>query len=90
MEKHTLGGVVVLAHVVELVWVLKVDVAHQSWEHHLEFEFIYLHGLVLARKSTCVSKNDNQEAQHRIYQRICSNDSVLPCLQPPLYRDLVM
>lgn len=45
----------VLAHVVELVWVLKVDVVHHL-EHHLEFEFIYLHGLVLARKSTCVSK----------------------------------
>ena len=50
----------------------------------MEFESIYLHGLVLARKSTCVSKNDNHEAQHRICQRICLNGFVLPCLQPPL------
>ena len=52
-------------------------------------EFIYLHGLVLARKSTCVSKNDNHEAQHRICQRICLNGFVLPCLQPPLCRVFV-
>ena len=51
-----MGGGDDLDHVVELVWLLKVDVAHQELEHHLEFEFIYLHGLVLARKSTCISK----------------------------------
>ena len=37
----------VLTHEVELVWVLKVDVAHQELGTPLGSEFIYLQWLVL-------------------------------------------
>ena len=46
----------VLAHVVELVWVLKVDVAHQELGAPLVVEVHLPTWVSLARKSTCVSK----------------------------------
>ena len=51
-----MGGGVVLAHVVELVWVLKVDVAHEWLGAPLGVEFIYLHGLVLQGRALVYPK----------------------------------